>query len=189
MQTSTATVVPQMDTTPADPKTLRAEAMLMNARTRNAQTLVRMAQDRRLSNNLVEILTVEAAQVCTGRRIPNGMLAREPERPALPPIPTAPYTPPPVDPDTQRRREAVFAKFEKQKEKAEPGERHYTASEIAGAAGTHASRVGTVANKHGLKTLEYGKFSRIKDRFGPGDVDTFFYNAKGREKLLELLKK
>jgi len=158
-----------------DPKHMRAEALLMNARTRNAALLVRMAADKRLSNNLVEILTVEAAQVCTGRRIPDGILANPrleqmtlPEPPPMPPIPTAPYTPPKPAP-----------------EKSEP---HYTATEIAGAAGVRAAMVGVMANKHGLKTAPYGKFKRIYNRFSGGEVDCFFYNERGREKLLVLLK-
>lgn len=172
--TATPAEGPVLDTAPTDAKTMHAEAILMNARTRQASLMVRMAADKRLSANLVEILTVEAAQVCTGRRIPDGFLSRQPRAeqmalpeppPELPPLPVAsPEKPAPADP-----------------------ERYYTASEIAGAAGVRPGAVGTTANKHGLKTPYYGRFKRIYNRFSGGEVDCFFYNERGRERLLELL--
>lgn len=50
-------------------KLLRAQAMLVNAKTRQARLMLDMASDERLSPQAVELLKIEAAQVCTGKII------------------------------------------------------------------------------------------------------------------------
>lgn len=50
-------------------KLLRAQAMERNSRTRQAALMLQMASDTRLCPEAIELLKVEAAQVCTGKTI------------------------------------------------------------------------------------------------------------------------
>lgn len=67
-------------------------------------------------------------------------------------------------------------------------EKTYSAEDIAREAGTSANVVGRVANKHGLKTSEYGITVLDKSPYSNKQVSSFRYNEKGRARLLELLK-
>jgi len=64
----------------------------------------------------------------------------------------------------------------------------YSATDIAKEAGVSANRIGKLANAHNMKTDEYGIYVLDKSLYSKKQVSTFRYNAKGREKLLELLK-
>lgn len=67
-------------------------------------------------------------------------------------------------------------------------EKTYSAEDIAREAGTSANMVGRIANKHGLKTSEYGITVLDKSRYSNKQVPSFRYNEKGKGKLLEVFK-
>lgn len=67
-------------------------------------------------------------------------------------------------------------------------EKTYSAEDIAKEAGVSANRVGRIANQYGLKTMEYGISILDKSRYSHKQVTAFRYNAKGKAKLLELLR-
>jgi hypothetical protein len=58
-------------------------------------------------------------------------------------------------------------------------EEHYaTAGEVAAQIGCTANKVGRVANKHNLKTEQYGKFFLDKSRHSDKQVEAFRYNRR-----------
>ena len=64
-------------------------------------------------------------------------------------------------------------------------EEYYRATEIGKELGISKKQVGQIAEKHGLKTEEFGEM--IWDRAANGkQVPGFVYNSKGREKIKEL---
>lgn len=67
-------------------------------------------------------------------------------------------------------------------------EKHYTAAEIALELGTTQNMIGRLANKHGLKTREYGIWVLDKSPHSNKQVRSFQYNERGREKLIEVFK-
>jgi len=69
-----------------------------------------------------------------------------------------------------------------------PVETTYSATEIGAMLGVSAHRIGKLANDHGLKTEEYGITVLDKSRSSDKIVPTFRYNAKGVEKLRELVQ-
>lgn len=59
-------------------------------------------------------------------------------------------------------------------------EEHYsTAGEVAAQLGCTANKIGRVANKHNLKTEQYGKFFLDKSRHSDKQVEAFRYNSEG----------
>lgn len=67
-------------------------------------------------------------------------------------------------------------------------EEHYsTAGEVAAQLGCTANKVGRVANKHNLKTEQYGKFFLDKSRHSDKQVEAFRYNAEGVQALSHLI--
>lgn len=67
-------------------------------------------------------------------------------------------------------------------------EEHYsTAGEVAAQIGCTANKVGRVANKHNLKTEQYGKFFLDKSRHSDKQVEAFRYNAEGVQALRHLI--
>ena len=66
-------------------------------------------------------------------------------------------------------------------------ERTYTAGEIAEELGVTANAVGRVANANNLKTEEYGVRVWDKSQYSNKQVQSWRYNQKGKEKLIELL--
>lgn len=67
-------------------------------------------------------------------------------------------------------------------------EEHYsTAGEVAGKLGCTANKIGRVANKHNLKTEQYGKFFLDKSKHSDKQVEAFRYNANGIEALRHLI--
>lgn len=68
-------------------------------------------------------------------------------------------------------------------------ERFYTAKETAEqiGGGTSANKVGRLANKHNLKTDEYGKFFLDKSKYSDKQVEAFRYNTNGIEALRHLI--
>lgn len=70
-----------------------------------------------------------------------------------------------------------------------PVETTYSATEVGAMLGVSAHKIGKLANDHGMKTEEYGITVLDKSRSSDKLVPTFRYNAKGVEKLRELLGK
>ncbi|WP_035462505.1 Bro-N domain-containing protein [Alicyclobacillus macrosporangiidus] len=68
-------------------------------------------------------------------------------------------------------------------------ERMYTAADIAEEAGVSANMVGRIANRHSLKTSEYGQYVLDKSPHSAKQVSAFRYNERGREKLLGILRR
>lgn len=66
-------------------------------------------------------------------------------------------------------------------------EKTYTATEIAAELGVSATKIGKIANSHGLKTSEYGITILDKSPYSNKQVVSFRYNEKGRAKLRELI--
>ena len=67
-------------------------------------------------------------------------------------------------------------------------EEHYsTAGEVAAQLGCTANKIGRVANKHNLKTEQYGKFFLDKSRHSDKQVEAFRYNAEGVKALRHLI--
>ncbi|MDY4856303.1 MAG: BRO family protein [Candidatus Ventricola sp.] len=64
----------------------------------------------------------------------------------------------------------------------------YSATELGEEFGVSANRIGRIAKDNGLKTDEYGITVLDKSRSSDKLVPCFRYNAKGRERLAELLK-
>lgn len=119
----------------------RAEAMLLNARTRQAKLILEMQQSGYLSPVAVELLGINALEVLTNQPIDY--------RPEI--------------------------------------EKTYTATEIAAELGVSATKIGKIANSHGLKTSEYGITILDKSPYSNKQVVSFRYNEKGRAKLRELI--
>ncbi|EBP8052744.1 hypothetical protein AIP95_05615 [Salmonella enterica] len=67
-------------------------------------------------------------------------------------------------------------------------EEHYsTAGEVAETLGCTANKIGRLANKHNLKTEQYGKFFLDKSKHSDKQVEAFRYNANGIEALRHLI--
>ncbi|MDW1366822.1 hypothetical protein R7K16_01330 [Klebsiella pneumoniae] len=67
-------------------------------------------------------------------------------------------------------------------------EDHYsTAGEVAAKLGCTANKIGRVANKHNLKTEQYGKFFLDKSRHSDKQVEAFRYNSEGVQALRHLI--
>ncbi|EJY9564379.1 hypothetical protein OHS39_000321 [Klebsiella aerogenes] len=65
---------------------------------------------------------------------------------------------------------------------------HYsTAGEVADMIGCTANKIGRVANKHNLKTEQYGKFFLDKSKHSDKQVEAFRYNAEGVKALRHLI--
>lgn len=67
-------------------------------------------------------------------------------------------------------------------------EKTYTATEIGQMLGISANRVGTLANRNGLKTAEYGITVMDKSRYSAKEVPSFRYNEKAVARLQEILQ-
>lgn len=135
-------VKPQTDYDELQIKKQRAEAMLLNARTRQAKLILEMQENKTLSPVAVELLGINALEVLTDR-------------------------------DTDYRP---------------PVEKTYTATEIGKEVGISANMVGRIANKHNLKTDEFGIEVLDKSRYSNKQVPSFRYNEKGRARLHEIVK-
>lgn len=67
-------------------------------------------------------------------------------------------------------------------------EEHYsTAGEVAAEIGCSANKIGRIANKHNLKTDQYGKFFLDKSKHSDKQVEAFRYNAEGIKALRHLI--
>lgn len=64
-------------------------------------------------------------------------------------------------------------------------ERLYSATEIGTELGISANKVGRIANQLGLKTEEYGVHVLDKSPYSSKQVDSFRYNERGRQRILE----
>lgn len=122
-------------------KKQRAEAMLLNARTRQAKLILEMQKNKTLSPVAVELLQINALETLTKN--------------------STDYRP--------------------------PVEKTYTATEIAEELGITANKVGRIANKHNLKTDEFGIEVLDKSRHSNKQVPSFRYNKNGKLKIKELV--
>lgn len=124
-------------------KQQRAEAMLLNAKTKMYATVMKSLDNKNLSPIAVEVFGLTVLEEMTGKTIDY--------RPEV--------------------------------------EKTYTATEIGIEAGVSINKVGRVANDNGLKTDEYGMTVLDKSRHSSKEVTGFRYNERGRQRLLELLKR
>jgi len=67
-------------------------------------------------------------------------------------------------------------------------EKHYSATDIGIEAGVSSIAIGKVANDHNLKTSEYSIRVLDKSRSSDKQVETFRYNERGRQKLLNYIR-
>ena len=63
----------------------------------------------------------------------------------------------------------------------------YSATEVGKIFGVSKNKIGSLANKHNLKTDEYGKYFYDKSRYSNKEVQTFRYNRKAIEVFRSLL--
>ena len=55
--------------------------------------------------------------------------------------------------------------------------------------GITANKVGRIANTYELKTAEYGVFKLDKSRYSNKEVENFYYNQRGVEKIQQIYQK
>jgi prophage antirepressor-like protein len=124
-------------------KLIRAKAMELNARTRQAKLMTQIASQFKgtLSDESIQLLLSGATEVLVGTPI-----LPKPDVPVL-----------------------------------------FTATEIAEEMDVSANKIGRLANKHNLKTSEYGKWILDKAKSHDKQVRSFLYNEKGRARLIDLL--
>ena len=68
-------------------------------------------------------------------------------------------------------------------------EKHfYMAGEVAKELGVTANKIGRLANKHGLKTEQYGEFFLDKSQYSDKQVEAFRYNSDGIAALRHLIR-
>lgn len=67
-------------------------------------------------------------------------------------------------------------------------EKTYTAREVGNRYGVSANRIGKLANRHGLKTAEYGMLVMDKAKGCSKDVESWRYNERGVQAIGELLQ-
>ena len=65
---------------------------------------------------------------------------------------------------------------------------HYTATQIANEVGCSAQKVGRTANKSGVKANMYGEWRLDQAANSRKQVETFWYNDAGKQRLMELLQ-
>jgi len=63
------------------------------------------------------------------------------------------------------------------------GRQTYSAEKVGAKLGISAQMVGRIANAHGLKTEEYGRYQLDKSRHSSKQVETFVYNDAGIEAI------
>ena len=64
---------------------------------------------------------------------------------------------------------------------------HYSATEIGEMLGVSKQSIGNLANKHGMKTSEYGAWYHDKSPYSAKEVDVFKYNDRAVERFRALL--
>lgn len=67
-------------------------------------------------------------------------------------------------------------------------EKTYTAREVGDRYGVSANRIGKLANRHGLKTEEYGLLVMDKAKGSCKEVESWRYNERGVQAIGELLR-
>ncbi|TXE25872.1 Rha family transcriptional regulator [Serratia ureilytica] len=66
-------------------------------------------------------------------------------------------------------------------------ESHYTAGQVGKMLDVSANKIGRIANKHNLKTEEFGKFFLDKSAHSAKQVEAFRYNANGVAAIRHLI--
>lgn len=138
---------PKIDSASTDSdknRAIESEARLLNAKTRQANLLVSVAE------KFKDILPKEQVQL---------LLANATEL-----ISDAPLLPNPTITKT------------------------YTAGQVGERAGVSANKIGRLANKHKIKTEEYGIWVLDKSKHSSKQVSSFQYNEAGLKKLIELVQ-
>lgn len=64
---------------------------------------------------------------------------------------------------------------------------HYSATEIGEMLGVSKQSIGNLANKHGMKTSEYGAWYHDKSPYSAKEVDVFKYNDRAVQRFRDLL--
>ena len=67
-------------------------------------------------------------------------------------------------------------------------QQHWRATDIAKELGVSAQKVGRIANQHGLKKAPYGEWRLDQATYSHKQIESFVYNAKGRQALNELIR-
>ncbi|OOE71735.1 hypothetical protein [Salinivibrio kushneri] len=65
---------------------------------------------------------------------------------------------------------------------------HYSATDIARELGVSAQKVGRVANAHKIKRPVYGEWRLDQAAHSKKQIETFWYNEQGKEKLKALIE-
>jgi len=122
---------------------LRAQAMLMNAQTRQFNAIMQTIADKsKLAPVAIEVFGLKTLEHVMGANVGN----------YLPEI-----------------------------------EKTYSATEIAGMYGVTSTKIGKLANVHGLKTAEYGRYVLDKSPYSAKEVEAFRYNSRGVERIGQIL--
>lgn len=67
-------------------------------------------------------------------------------------------------------------------------DKHWSATDIAKELGVSAQKVGRTANTNGLKTSKYGEWRLDQANNSRKQIESFYYNADGRNAICELLR-
>ncbi|PWI34879.1 hypothetical protein DI392_00940 [Vibrio albus] len=65
---------------------------------------------------------------------------------------------------------------------------HFSATDIAKELGTSAQKIGRLANKHNLKTDQFGEWRLGKAANSSKQIESFFYNESGRRQIIGLMR-
>jgi hypothetical protein len=65
---------------------------------------------------------------------------------------------------------------------------HFSATDIATELGVSAQKIGRLANKHEMKTDQFGEWRLSKATNSNKQIESFFYNDQGRRRILELMR-
>lgn len=123
-------------------KSKSVDAMLINAKVRMSNQLLKLAAVDTLSKQYKSILVAKAAEVLTGEQV---------------------------------------LELPKSEQKM------YSATEIGKMFGITPQRIGSIANRNGMKTEEYGEWYRDKSPYSSKEVDAFRYNDKAIERFRQLI--
>ncbi|MGF1727027.1 hypothetical protein [Photobacterium nomapromontoriensis] len=64
---------------------------------------------------------------------------------------------------------------------------HFSATDISKELGCSAQKIGRVANKHKLKTNQYGEWRLDQAANSRKQIETFWYNDAGKQRLTEII--
>jgi hypothetical protein len=82
----------------------------------------------------------------------------------------------------------ILAHFDLPIETPQVAGQFWSATELGKEMGISAQAIGRLANQHNLKTTEMGEFRLDQAAHSHKQVQTFYYNHRGRHRLTELLQ-